>query len=206
MTPSGIPPGRAGRIWLIGRLRLGRRAADLLDRKLSILRTEQERLRRRAHQAGARWQECWREADEWAFRNALMGTSREIRLCAPIEPTHVAIEWSATMGVRYPAATICDFPSESSSDRTAGTAAVVEARRAFHAAVEAAMAAAAANAAASIVDEEVAATRRRLRAINDRWLPRLESALVTRNHDLDESEREENFRLRWAADRAQLRH
>jgi V/A-type H+-transporting ATPase subunit D len=49
------------------------------------------------------------------------------------------------------------------------------------------------------VDAEVALTRRRLRAINDRWLPRLEASLATLNRDLDESEREQTFRLRWAA-------
>jgi V/A-type H+/Na+-transporting ATPase subunit D len=203
VKPSGIPPGRAGRIWLIGRLRLGRRAADLLDRKLSILRTEQLRLRRRADLAAARWQDCWREADQWGLRNALMGTAREIRLCAPAGQAHVAITWSATMGVRYPSAAGCEFPHVSSLDRAPGTGAVVEAQRAFQAAVESAVETAAANAAVAIVDEEVTATRRRLRAINDRWLPRLESALATLNHDLDENEREENFRLRWAADRAQ---
>ncbi len=200
---SRIPPGRAGRMWVLGRIRMGRRAADLLDRKLSILRTEQERLRRQADEATARWQQRWREADQWAARSALMGTAREIRLCAPTGSARVAINWSATMGVRYPAAATCEFPAASSSDRAPGTAVLVEAQRAFHAAVEAAVETAAASAAVVIVDDEVAATRRRIRAVNDRWLPRLESALATRNHDLDENEREENFRLRWAADRAQ---
>jgi V/A-type H+-transporting ATPase subunit D len=202
MTPSAIPPGRAGRIWLTIRLRLGRRAADLLDRKLSILRAEQDRLRRRADEAETRWQDCWREADEWALCNALMGTAREIRLCAPTEQAHVAITWSATMGVRYPSAVTCDFPADSSMNRVPGTATVVEAQRAFQCAVLAAVETATAQAAVATVDEDVAATRRRLRAINDRWLPRLESALATRNHDLDENEREENFRIRWAADHA----
>ncbi|HSO55578.1 MAG TPA: V-type ATPase, D subunit, partial [Actinomycetes bacterium] len=40
-----VPPGRAGRLWLRGRLATAERGLDLLDRKLRILRREQERLR-----------------------------------------------------------------------------------------------------------------------------------------------------------------
>ena len=58
---------------------------------------------------------------------------------------------------------------------------------------------AAADAACRVVEVEIAATRRRLRVITDRWIPRLENALRDLMHELDETECAENFRLRWAA-------
>ena len=198
-TLRRVPPGRAGRLWLLGRLRTGRVAASLLDRKLTILRAEQERLRIHAERTAARWRECWREADRWAARAAVMGTAvREARLYRPAGLTEVTITWTASMGVRYPVETRCRFSGHSGTDRGPGTAALVETERAFRAATEAAAAHAAAQAAVDTIDREAALTRRRLRAINDRWLPRLESALATINRELDELEREGIFRLRWA--------
>jgi V/A-type H+-transporting ATPase subunit D len=186
-------------LWLLGRLHSGRLAATLLDRKLSILRAEQQRLRLHASQTEARWYERWRDADRWAARSALMGAAREARLSQPADAAEVTIVWTAAMGVRYPVEARCRFPATSTSDRSPGTAVLVEAHRAFQAATEAAADHAAAHAALTTVDAEVALTRRRLRAINDRWLPRLEASLATLNRDLDESEREQTFRLRWAA-------
>jgi vacuolar-type H+-ATPase subunit D/Vma8 len=47
----------------------------------------------------------------------------------------------------------------------------------------------------------MAATRRRLRAIQDRWMPRLEEAGRAVAEALEEQEREEGMRMRWAAER-----
>jgi len=51
------------------------------------------------------------------------------------------------------------------------------------------------------VEREMAATRRRLRAIQDRWMPRLEEAGRAVAEALEEQEREEGMRMRWAAER-----
>ncbi len=194
-----IPPGRSGRLWLLGRLRAGRLAATLLDRKLNVLRTEQQRLRLQARQSQARWVELWHEADRWAARCALLGAQREARLWQPDRPADVTIVWTTAMGVRFPAEARCQLPLRERGDRSPGTAVLIGADRAFRAAAVAAVDDAAAQAALAIVDDEVTVTSRRLRAITDRWLPRMESALAAVNRDLDESEREQSFRLRWAS-------
>jgi V/A-type H+-transporting ATPase subunit D len=193
-----VPPGRAGRLWVLGRLRSGRLAANLLDRKLAILRADQQRLQLRVARTGERWRTCWQEADRWAARGAMLGTEREARLSGPTDAVEVDLGWATAMGVRYPVEARCRFPVRSATDRGPGTAALVEAGPAFVAAVQAAADHAAAEAAVRIIDDEVAVTRRRLRAIKDRWVPQLESTLDRLERDLDESEREATFRLRWA--------
>ena len=66
------------------------------------------------------------------------------------------------------------------------------------AALAAAVAHAAATAAVRVVGEEVAATRQRLRAIQDRRIPRLKAALVELELSLDELGQPDNARLRRA--------
>jgi V/A-type H+-transporting ATPase subunit D len=101
------------------------------------------------------------------------------------------------MGARYPVAATTHLPEL--VDRGAGTAALTQAEAAYRSAVEAAAAHAVASAAVRTVEVELAATGRRLRAISDRWLPRLEGWLATVTRELEEAEREEAFRLRWAS-------
>jgi V/A-type H+-transporting ATPase subunit D len=48
---------------------------------------------------------------------------------------------------------------------------------------------------------ELAHTRTRQRAIDKRWIPQLEDALRVLEMQLDELDREENVRVRWAANR-----
>jgi len=50
-----------------------------------------------------------------------------------------------------------------------------------------------------IVDDEVRATRFRLRAVQDRWIPRLEQALAEVTFTIEELERADAARLRLAA-------
>jgi vacuolar-type H+-ATPase subunit D/Vma8 len=51
-----------------------------------------------------------------------------------------------------------------------------------------------------LVSAEAAATRTRQRAVEKRWIPRLEGELLAIRRQLDEQELEEGLRLRWAAD------
>jgi V/A-type H+-transporting ATPase subunit D len=63
--------------------------------------------------------------------------------------------------------------------------------------------AAVAVAAARVLDDEVAATRFRLRAVQDRWLPRLQGAATTLDLALAEAEGAEAVRLRLAVSRGE---
>lgn len=193
-----VPPGRAGRLWLMARLHTARLAVDMLDRKLRILRLEQERCQLRASQTGHAWQASWRTAELWGSRVAVLGGRRELRLSTPSAHADVQVTWASVMGVRYPAGASCRLPEVSDADRSPGTAALVEATRAYRAAVADAVAHAAAEGARRSVQAEVAATRRRRRAVANRLVPRLETALATLNASLEETELAETIRLRWA--------
>jgi V/A-type H+-transporting ATPase subunit D len=194
-----VPPGRAGRLWLTGRLRTAQRAATLLDRKLRILRTEQERfvlLTRRTGEAAARTR---RAADQWLARAAATGGQRSIRLARTDGPATVEVEWATVMGIRYPASAECHVPGPATSAPVDGSAALTGARAAYQEALTAAVSHAVASAARRVVDREAAITRQRLRAINDRWIPRLDEALRELTQLLEETERAETVQLRWAA-------
>jgi V/A-type H+-transporting ATPase subunit D len=194
-----VPPGRAGRLWLTERLRAARLAADLLDRKLRLLRSEEERLRQLEQRTNRRWQASWRRADTWGRRASVLSGQRGVRLAAPVEQAEVSLLWANVMGVRYPADGTATPPEEATTTRTPDSAALVEASAAFREAVAAAVAQAAASTAGRVVQAEIALTRRRRRAIADRWIPRLERRLRVIAADLDETEREDAFRVRWAA-------
>ena len=104
--------------------------------------------------------------------------------------------WQTTMGVSHPARAQCRLPValQDSTLGPATRAAVTAHRRALEAAVEHAATLAALRA----VDAELSVTRRRLRAVTDRWIPRLESAHAALLLSLEETERAEGVGLRWA--------
>ena len=70
------------------------------------------------------------------------------------------------------------------------------ARQAHRAALAAAIRHAAAAEALRVIEAEVLATRYRLRAVRDRWIPRLEQALAEVTFALEEQERSDAARLR----------
>ena len=193
-----VPPGRAGQLWLTQRLSSGQRAADLLDRKLKVLRVELERRQEQRERTEARWREAWRTADTWGLRGVMTAGLRELRLATPSTVAHLQISWNTVMGLRYPADASCEPAAVSPADRSPGGAALITATAAYREALRAAAAHSAANAACQVVEAELNQTRRRLRAITKRWLPRLQSSLSRLRQELDETEREENFRRRRA--------
>ena len=193
-----VPPGRAGRLWLQHRLAVAARGATLLDQKLRILHAETSRLSSVARRTAAAWEEAVREADTWLLRTVLLGGERAVRLATGAERTEVDITWAQTMGVRHPARATCTALG-SPPDAVPGTsAALLTARRAAQRAVEAAVQHAVAEEAARALAAEEAATRRRLRAVNERWIPLLTSALAQAQQVLEQQEREDDFRLRRA--------
>jgi V/A-type H+-transporting ATPase subunit D len=189
-----VPPGRAGRLWVDRRLRAARRGADLLDRKLRILQTELDTRRRSAELTQGAWERCCAEAEEWLLRATLLGGERALRLAAAEGAAEVRISHVVTAGVRYPDGGTCTLrqPAHWAGATTA------EARRAHQAALEAAVVHAAAAAALRLIEAEVTVTRYRLRAIQDRWIPRLEQARAEITFALDEIERADQARLRRA--------
>lgn len=189
-----VPPGRAGRIWLLRRLETARRGADLLDRKLRILQGELARRQEAAAEAAARWDRCQADAQAWLLRAALLGGERAVRLGDDGQRAEVRISYETTMGIRYPARAECSFAPPGTWDGPV----VTGARQAHRAALAAAAQHAAATAAASIIEGEVRTTRYRLRAVRDRWIPGLEQALTAVTFAIEELERADSARLRLA--------
>ena len=194
-----VPPGRAGRLWLRRRLDVARRGAELLDHKLRILHAERQRLALLVERTGAAWAAASLDADKWLLRACLQGGQRGVRLAATAAPLDMDVTWTRSMGVRYPAEATFAAARPDPGEAPAGNAALVTAREAHRAAVDAAVRHAVAEGAARVVAAEEAATRRRLRAIEERWVPRLEEALAGVELALEEREHAEGVRLRWAA-------
>jgi V/A-type H+-transporting ATPase subunit D len=193
----GVPPGRAGRLWLRRRLGVARRAATLLDQKLRILRHEQERFALLVRRTGQEWQDSCRDAEIWLLRATLVAGRQPLRLAAGGPPAEVAVTWTTSMGLRYPSDARCAVPA--AVVVLPGSAALVQAAEGYREALQAAVRHAAAEAALRALDAEVATTRRRLRAVEDRWIPRLEQRLAAVQLELDEAERGDGVRLRWVA-------
>ena len=105
------------------------------------------------------------------------------------------------MGARFPAAARLELPGHRRDGPLPASSAVVCATAAYREALVAAVDAAVALAAARVLDDEVAATRFRLRAVQDRWVPRLERAATTLDLALAEAEGAEAVRLRLAVSR-----
>jgi V/A-type H+-transporting ATPase subunit D len=191
-----VPPGRAGRLWLAHRLGVAARAADLLDHKVRVLRQEAERFELRVERTGEAWTRTCREAEAWSLRAALVGGQAALRAAMDGGSATVIVPVETTMGVVHPGEALCRLPPppETSGSGPAAAAATRAHRQALVAAVEHAAALAAARA----VQDELSATRQRLRAVTERWTPRLEDALAATLLGLEETERAEGVSLRWA--------
>ena len=105
------------------------------------------------------------------------------------------------MGVSYPSGAAVRPPVAEPDESTPDSSALVLARRAYLHALTMGAEHAAASAALEAVHVEVATTRRRLRALQKRWTPRLEQAQRVLAEALEEAEREDGVRMRWSAAR-----
>jgi V/A-type H+-transporting ATPase subunit D len=192
VTIRGLPPGRAGRLWLERRIGVARRAADVLDRRLRILAAHQARLEADAGSAEVGWRARHTEAETWLLRVAVLGQRRGIRTAAADRPeAEVELGREVIAGVTYAVLVRFTVGEPEPSAAPAATAAADPAARACAAALEAAVRYALTDAAARAVRTEAEQTRVRRRAVEDRWLPRLEERLHTVNAELDEQERAE---------------
>ena len=151
-----------------------------------------------AGQTAAQWDRCQGEAEFWLLRAALLGGERVIRLADDGQAADVQISYETIMGIRYPSDAVCTIPPAATWDSPV----LARARQVHRAALAAAAQHAAAAAAVRAVEAEVRATRYRLRAVQNRWIPRLEQALAELTFTNEELERADAARLRRAAGRA----
>lgn len=200
-----IPPGRAGQLWLRRRILVAEHGIDVLRRKQRLLRDALERRSDEMERARPRWVAACRDAERWMSRALATGGHEHMAvMAADAEPSHVSVEWEQLMGARVPALatarvspsllrTTASLGGSAAFDRTAEVAAV-----AVHAAVEFALA----SAAVAALDAELASTARRVRLLRRRRLPELEAALAESTRRLEEAERDDGVRIRWASRRA----
>jgi V/A-type H+-transporting ATPase subunit D len=191
------PPGRAGRPWLVHRLEVSRRGAELLDEKFRALARERAQLEPVASAARSDWERCAREAERWLARAAMMGSERQIALsAAAARPAQVTVRWRAILGVTCPSEASVAPQREEELMELGGSAALLSAAMAHRRALEAALQVAVAEGALRRIDAELHATRLRRNAIERNWIPAHEGALRALELTLEELEREDGARLR----------
>ncbi|MEU7141650.1 V-type ATP synthase subunit D [Nocardia sp. NPDC046473] len=192
-----VPPGRAGRQWLRGRLGIAEHGLSLLEQKLKILERERDRLRVLAERSRCEWESTCLEARTWQLRAVLLGGQRSIRLAAADRPAEMSIHWATAAGVRYPDRVEFVLP-QGSTRAIPSSSVIVHAQSAHRAAVGAAGRYAAAAAAVHAVEREYSTTRIRAQGLHRRRIPDLVAALARVELALEEQERAENIRLRRA--------
>lgn len=177
MPLQRVPPGRAGLLWLRHRLAVARRGLDLLQRKQAILLQEAQRLRMRSDLTRREWREADAEARGWLLRAAAIGGTRALRLAESTRPAMITPRSTSVIGVRCAADPVVRLPDLAPASAL-GSPALRIAVAGYRRALPAAARHAAVSAAHAAVLAEVAATRLRVRALERRWIPQLESAMA----------------------------
>lgn len=193
------PPGRAGRPWLVHRLQVAQRGAELLDEKHRALLRERRRLEPRVAKARERWERSAREAGRWLVRAAVLGGERQMRLARPAATSRaeVSISWRTILGVTCPdEVRVAPGSHAGMSERGAGAALLVAAL-AHRDAVEAAAQLGVVAGALARIESELRATALRRNAMERRWIPAHEETLAALELTLEEIEREDAMRVRW---------
>lgn len=197
-----LPPGRAGRLWLLRRLAVARRGHDVLEHKRQALRRQLDRLDELLVDARRDWEEQAAAAELWWQRAAVLAGERPLELaCASVRGrAEVRLTWHNALGVVYPSEASVSSP-EGELFPAGGSAALAFAAEAHRRALEAAAELGATQLAHERTERELRATTQRLRAIERRWIPEHERALHQVELVLDESDREEAARVRWVVRR-----
>ena len=204
--PLRVPPGRAGRIWLVRRLEIARRGAGLLDRKRHALLAERARVRGEAAVARRAWEDAASQVAMWSRRAAILDGTGRLQLLAghANEPAALELAWSNLMGARIPAVRRITTPDPPPLSALGGSSAAVLLADACRKATTAAVQVAVAERADAEISFELARAARRLRALQKRWIPQHQQALQRLDLALDESQREQSVRVRWLTSRNQL--
>jgi V/A-type H+-transporting ATPase subunit D len=197
VTPGhrSVPPGRAGRVWLRRRLRTARRGREQMDRRLRILLPLRRGLVAVVDQQRHDWSVACEEAATWLRRAAVLGGEDALDLARSGQPVGVEVAWVSSMGVTFPVeARVARTGPE--VERLWGNPALAPAAAAAWRMVEAAAALAVTEEALRRLDAEISLTRRRLRVLDQRWLPQLTGALTELELVLEQTELEDGIRLR----------
>jgi V/A-type H+-transporting ATPase subunit D len=203
--PLRIPPGRAGRIWLVRRLETARRGADLLDRKRQALLRERSRVRSEVEAARRAWEGAAARVTIWSARALMLdGAGRLELLSRHVDgEASLGLEWSNLMGAQLPAVPRLSVPEPPPLSALGASSATVLLAEACCEATRAAARYAVAARADEELSEQLGRTARRLRALQQRWIPQHERALAQLDLALDETQREQAVRVRWISARMQ---
>ena len=194
-----IPPGRAGRTWLLGRLEVAHRGAELLDRKRQVLLAEQARVRAEAEQARRDWHEAAAQVEVWSVRAGTLDGAIRLDLLArhARERASLELSWRNLMGARIPRAEAIGVPEPPPVSALGGSSAAILLAHACSEAARAGARYAVVQRAEAELSAELGRVARRLRALRDRWIPQHEQALAALDLALDEAWREQAIRVRW---------
>jgi V/A-type H+-transporting ATPase subunit D len=195
-----VPPGRAGQVWLRRRRATAARGVDILARKQHLLAEERSQRGALADAARVAWIDACEDAERWCSRALRLAHHAQIPMVASQlrSPASVEVEWHNVMAVAIPASARCRMPEVTIPSGSGGSAATDQAVTALSLAVAKALDHAVIQRALANIDAELLQTRRRLRLLERRRLPQLDAALARGAERLEESEREDILRLRWA--------
>ncbi|MFJ9282835.1 hypothetical protein HS99_0002305 [Kitasatospora aureofaciens] len=198
--PGGPHPesGRAGRLRLRHRLEVALRGAELLDRKLAVLRERHRLLAAEEEAARRAWHTAVQEAETWLLRGLLLSGDRALAAVVA-NRADVVVEWTVSMGVRHPSRAVCTDAARATTEPPPANTALAHAETAYRTVVRTAAGYAAARTAAGLVQAEIDRTGRRVRALRRHWIPRLAEALAHLDQGLEQAEHEDAVRRRWAA-------
>lgn len=176
---------------------------NVLSEKRQALLRERRQIAEHLDEAREEWGLAAREAAVWLDRATVLSGARRLRLAAFYRGGEATVDlrWRNSLGVKHPVEAHVSLPPEADLSRLGSSTALIHAARTHRRAVEAAARFAALQLAFDSVSFELAATIRRLRAIERRWIPAHEAALAALAIALDEAEREDAARVRWALDR-----
>lgn len=202
--PLRVPPGRAGRVWLIRRLQVARRGAELLERKRTALLAERVAVRSEVAAARLAWEDAARQVACWSARATVLDGTERLELLSRHVRGEAVLElrWSNLMGARLPSARTLSLPDPPPLSALGASSAGVVLAGACREATLVAARLAVAERAQSELGAELARAARRLRALRDRWIPQHERALQRLDLALDESQREQAVRVRWLTQRS----
>ena len=173
--------------------------SELLDTKRRLLQEEVQRLERRRSATADAWAAALAQARTWELLRGHAGRQPLLKIgkSSPTSlgdgrPGHVLV------GISYPGTVICAPPDISAENAPPPAPAVSRAAEAYRRALRVGAEHAVAVAALDTVAAELARTRQRLRAVRNRGLPRLKDRLTAIERALDEQERADIARMRWA--------
>lgn len=203
-----MPPGRTARVWLHRRLRIALRGVEVLEQKTYALTREQRRLRHHVDDTRHTWEQASHDADRWLQRAVVLGGRHQFQLARSqvSAPADAQIRWRSVMGVTYPADAYLAAPETHLVEGTGRSSALVFTADAHRQALEAGLDYASARRALELLEDELAVTRQRLRALENRWIPRLRETLHEVELALTEDEREDMVRAAWVAERGSATH